>query len=89
MVNSSIEYSGLLITRTLQRYKHQLRDFFNTHACYQQLCWTGVNSGRRATRMRKPKNPEHIKQQLIGKLAAIVTTCDDAAGRSRSAHRLH
>src|SRR5690349_11084756 len=29
MVKSSIEYSGLLITRTLHRYKHQLRDFFN------------------------------------------------------------
>ena len=33
MVNSSIEYSGLLITRTLQPDKHQLRDFFNRHAC--------------------------------------------------------
>ena len=31
MVNSSIEYSGLLITRTLHRHKHQLRDFFNRH----------------------------------------------------------
>jgi hypothetical protein len=37
MVNSSIEYSGLLITRTLQPDKHQLRDFFNRHACSQQL----------------------------------------------------
>src|SRR5207248_5121356 len=34
MVKSSIEYSGLLITRTFHRYKHQLRDFFNRHACY-------------------------------------------------------
>ncbi len=31
MVNSSIEYSGLLITRTFHRDKHQLRDFFNRH----------------------------------------------------------
>jgi hypothetical protein len=30
LVNSSIDYSGLLITRTLHRYKHQQRDFFNT-----------------------------------------------------------
>jgi hypothetical protein len=29
MVNSSIENSGLLITRTLHRYKHHLRGFFN------------------------------------------------------------
>jgi len=31
-VNSGIEYSGLLITRTLRRHKPQLRDFFNRHA---------------------------------------------------------
>jgi hypothetical protein len=31
MVISSIQYSGLLITRTLHRHKHQLRDFFNRH----------------------------------------------------------
>jgi len=36
-VNSSIEYSGLLITRTLHRYKHQLRDFFNRRAWFRQL----------------------------------------------------
>ena len=36
MMNSSIEYSGLLITRTLHRHKHQLRDFFNRHASYHQ-----------------------------------------------------
>jgi len=36
MVKSSIENSDLLITRTLHRHKHQLRDFFNRHACYQQ-----------------------------------------------------
>ena len=34
MVNNSI---GLLITRSLHHHKHQLRDFFNTHACLQQL----------------------------------------------------
>ena len=32
MVNSSIGNSGQLITRTLLRHKHQLRDFFNRHA---------------------------------------------------------
>ena len=37
MVNSSIENSGLLITRTLHPHKHQLRDFFNRHVCLQQL----------------------------------------------------
>ena len=37
MVKSSIENSGLLITRTLHRRKHQLWDFFNRHACYRQL----------------------------------------------------
>jgi hypothetical protein len=37
MVKSSIENSGLLITRTLRRHKHQVRDFFNRHACLQQL----------------------------------------------------
>ena len=37
IVNSSIEYSGLLITRTLQPDKHQLRDFFNRHAMIRQL----------------------------------------------------
>ena len=31
-VKNSIENSGLLITRTLHRHKHQLRDFFNRHA---------------------------------------------------------
>jgi hypothetical protein len=31
MVNSSIGNSGLLITRTLSRHKHQLRDFFNRY----------------------------------------------------------
>jgi hypothetical protein len=35
-VSSSIEYSGLLITRTLQPDKHQRRDFFNTNAILQQ-----------------------------------------------------
>src|SRR5450755_1976961 len=34
--NSGIRNSGLLITRTLRRRKHQLRDFFNRHACLQQ-----------------------------------------------------
>ena len=29
MVKRRIENSGLLITRTLHRHKHQLRDFFN------------------------------------------------------------
>jgi len=37
IVHSSIEYSGLLITRTLQPHKHQLRDFFNRHAWFRQL----------------------------------------------------
>src|SRR5215472_13103445 len=37
IVNSSIDYSGLLITRTLHPYKHQLRDFFNRHAYSRQL----------------------------------------------------
>jgi hypothetical protein len=32
IVNSSIENSGLLITRTLHRHKHQLRDFSNRHS---------------------------------------------------------
>jgi len=36
MAKSSIENSGLLITRTLHRHKHQLRDFFNRHACLRQ-----------------------------------------------------
>jgi len=42
MMNSSIEDSGLLITRTLQRHKHQLRDFFNRHDCcrkFRQFPW--------------------------------------------------
>jgi len=29
-INSSID--GLLITRTSPRHKHQLKDFFNSHA---------------------------------------------------------
>jgi hypothetical protein len=36
MVNSIIENSGLLITRTLHHHKHQLRDFFNRHNCCYQ-----------------------------------------------------
>jgi len=40
MVNRSIEFSGLLITPTLHHYKHQLRDFFNRHACLRQLIMT-------------------------------------------------
>jgi len=49
MVNSSIEYSGLLITRTCHRYKHQLRDFFNRHRRYHdfepsiRLCLVSMN----------------------------------------------
>jgi len=31
MLDSGIKNSGLLITRTLHRHKHQLRDFFNRH----------------------------------------------------------
>ena len=36
-INSSIGNSGLLISRTLHHRKHQLRDFFNRHACLRQL----------------------------------------------------
>jgi len=43
-VNSSIEYSGLLITRTLQPDKHQLRDFFNRHAWLRQLSLSPAES---------------------------------------------
>src|SRR5713101_5834087 len=50
MVKSSIENSGLLITRTLHRHKHQLRDFFNTHACYQQLSPNSKGLGRSLSR---------------------------------------
>jgi hypothetical protein len=31
--DSGIGNSGLLITRTLHRHKHQLKDFFNRHVC--------------------------------------------------------
>jgi hypothetical protein len=37
MVNSSIGNSGLLMTRTLHRHKHQVRDFFNRHPCLRKL----------------------------------------------------
>src|SRR5947207_15954012 len=37
IVNSGIENSGLLITRTLHPHKHQLRDFFNRHRRYHSL----------------------------------------------------
>jgi hypothetical protein len=36
-MNSSIKNSRLLITGTLLHHKHQLRDFFNRYAIYQQL----------------------------------------------------
>ncbi len=34
-MNSSIKNSRLLITGTLLHHKHQLRHFFNSHACLQ------------------------------------------------------
>src|SRR6266850_7556454 len=43
-INSAIGNSGLLITRTLHRHKHQLRDFFNRHTCIRQ-CTTGAEKG--------------------------------------------
>jgi hypothetical protein len=46
IVNSSIEYSGLLITRTLHPDKHQLRDFFNRHNCYRELTPEILNPAR-------------------------------------------
>jgi hypothetical protein len=42
MVKSSIENSGLLITRTLHRHKHQLRDFFNRHNRFLYLKYVDV-----------------------------------------------
>jgi hypothetical protein len=45
IVNSSIEYSGLLITRTSHPYKHRLSDFFNRHACFEQLTETDAVMG--------------------------------------------
>jgi len=47
MVNSSIGNSGLLITRTLHRHKHQLRDFFNRHACFRKLTFAVTLEGSR------------------------------------------
>ena len=49
MVNSSIEYSGLLITRTFHRYKHQLRDFFNRHRRLRSLRGFELAMGLRPT----------------------------------------
>ena len=60
MVNSSIEYSGLLITRTLHRYKHQLRDFFNRHAWFQQLRFQQL----RATAVRGEEKPPETERRF-------------------------
>jgi hypothetical protein len=54
IVNRSIEYSGLLITRTLRHDKHQLRDFFNRHRRFHSKPLSG--------RLRGPgvERPPHL-----------------------------
>src|SRR6476661_8016215 len=64
MVKTSIENSGLLITRTLHRHKHQLRDFFNRHTRSHKLAPFLRLESRHLSEMA-------IFQQLLGTIDEV------------------